>query len=72
MFLKKILNDLNFVEKGLKVCLNDKIVKHKFLYAEEWVQSDIIDSDDSKQQKYLRKCFFAKFVINFLKFVQNK
>ena len=66
-------------ENNLKVCLNDKLVKHKFFYAEEWVQSDYNSNFDfeantnpenlkNTEKKFLRKCYLGKFV-KFLKFI---
>ena len=57
----------------LKVCLNDKLVKHRFVYFEEWIetndrQNDQNDSFDqvpseSSRNKTLNACYFGKFVL---------
>lgn len=63
-------------EKRLKVCLNDKTVKHKFFYGEEWIQTDYnsnyefetnenLECLKKNEIKFLRKCYLGKFVINF-------
>lgn len=45
------------------------MVKHKFFYAEEWIQPETSENDEPElsKNKKLRKCYLAKFVINFQK-----
>ncbi|CAF1029949.1 unnamed protein product [Brachionus calyciflorus] len=74
--IEKLVDALKFEEKELKVCLNDKLVKHKFFYAEEWIQSDekfvhefdkVNDGTETTKApstKYLRRCYIGKFLCN--------
>jgi len=68
---------LKFTE-DFKVCLNDDLVKHKFCYIEEWIQTDQNENSINQirpidgcvkekefKNKYLKQCYFGKYVIKF-------
>lgn len=66
--MKKLISALKFEEANLKVCLNDNLVKHRFYYVEEWVDSDknstefVNDSILNPGHRVLKACYFGKFV----------
>jgi hypothetical protein len=75
---QELVNALKFTE-DFKVCLNDDLVKHKFFYVEEWIQTDLNENrlneirpiggsqkEKEFKNKYLKRCYFGKFVSTFI------
>lgn len=64
-----IVNQIDLEDS--KVCLNEKLVKHRFVYFEEWIETHDKPDEDSfdkvpseySRNKILNACYFGKFVI---------
>ncbi len=74
-FFKKIVTALQF-SQDTKVCLNNDLVTHRFYYVEDWDLNEknnnhmpFVETSDKKDKvhdkKFLKNCYFAKFVSNF-------
>lgn len=77
--IEQLADAVEFEKYDVKVCLNNKLVKHRFVYFEDWihltgnksednnnnnmVDGPLIDTESSRL-KYLRGVYFGKYVRN--------
>lgn len=47
----------------MKVCMNNDLVKHRFIFVEDWmiVKPNKTDTDQT-EKKILKQCYFGRFV----------
>ncbi len=49
----------------MKVCMNNDLVKHRFIFVEDWVIEKSDKTDDQTEKKTLKQCYFGRFVSYF-------
>ena len=77
--IEQLADAIEFEKYDVKVCLNNKLVRHRFVYFEDWIHLTGNKSEDNKNNnmtdgplidiessklKYLRGVYFGKYVRN--------